>query len=143
MTKNRELQFHKKYLQIAKEISQLSYAQRNKVGAIIVRDNNILAFGFNGTPSGMDNCCEDLIDEKLVTKKEVLHAEVNAITKIAKSTNSSKNAAMYVTLGVCIECAKLIIQSGISFVYYLEDYRDSSGIDLLKKAKVKVKKLKI
>jgi dCMP deaminase len=130
-------------LKIAKEISQLSRAHRSKVGSVIVRNNNILAYGFNGTPSGMDNCCEDLIGGKLISKKEVLHSESNAIAKIAKSSYSSENAIMYITLGTCIECAKLIIQSGIKEVYYIEDYRDDSGIKLLKKAKIKVRKIKI
>lgn len=143
MNEQRKMQFHKAYLRIAKEISNLSRAERNKVGSIIVRDNNILAYGFNGTPSEMDNCCEDLIDGKLVSKKEVLHSESNALAKIAKSSQSSENATMYITLGTCIECAKLIIQAGIKEVYYAEDYRDDSGINLLKKAKIKVKKIEI
>jgi len=144
MNKNRILQFHKMYLKIAREISMLSYAERNKVGAIIVKDNNILAYGFNGTPNGTNNCCEYYDkNNNLVTKKEVLHAESNAIAKIAKSTNSSENSILYVTLGVCIDCAKQIIQAGIKEVYYIEDYRDSSGITLLKHSKIKINKLSI
>lgn len=122
------------YLSIATEISKASYCTRSKVGAIIVKDDNIISFGYNGTPSGFENVCE--IDNE--TKPEVLHAESNAITKCAKSFYSSKDATMYCTLSPCFECAKLIIQSGIAKVYYLKNYRDLSGIELLKKAKIYV-----
>ena len=143
MTKERQLEIHKTYLRIAIEISKLSRARRNKVGAIIVKDNNILAYGFNGTPSGFNNCCEEFINGKEITKKETIHAEVNSIYKIAKLTQSSEGAIMYITLGTCIECAKAIIQSGIKEIYYIEEYRDSSGMRLLKEAKIKVKKISL
>ena len=143
MTEERQLEIHKTYLRIALEISKLSRAKRNKVGALIVKDNNILAYGFNGTPSGFNNCCEEIINEKEVTKKEVLHAESNALAKVTSSTQSSKGASIYITLGTCFDCAKIIIQSKIKEVYYIEEYRDSSGIELLKKANIKVKKLEI
>ena len=120
------------YLSIAKEVSKASYCERSKVGAIIVKEDNIISFGYNGTPSGFKNICE--IDGQ--TKKDVLHAESNAITKCAKSFYSSNNSQMYLTLSPCFDCAKLIIQSGIKEVYYIEQYRDTSGIELLKQANV-------
>jgi len=127
------------YIDIAERVGQMSHATRKKVGAVLVKDNNILAFGYNGTPSGMDNSCEDTApildhgDEIItVTKREVLHAESNAIAKIAKSTQSADGATLYVTLSPCFECAKLIIQCGIQEVYYREKYRDESSITFLK-----------
>lgn len=138
------------YLNIAKEISKLSHANRRKVGAILVKKGNIISFGFNGTAAGFDNACEHG-DESIVstesgpnndlvgtTKREVLHAESNAITKCAKGKISSKKSTLYVTLSPCYECAKLIIQSGISKVYYSEEYRDTTGLDLLTQAKISV-----
>ena len=133
----------KTYIKIAKSLSEESKAQRKKVGCIIVKDDNIIAIGYNGTPSGFDNECEEYENGKLVTKKEVLHAESNAIAKCAKSVYSSKDADLYVTLSPCLECAKLIIQCGIKNVYYIEEYRDRSGLDLLIKAKVNVEALTI
>lgn len=131
------------YMKMAKAMSELSYAERKKVGAIIVSpQGQIISQGFNGTPSGFDNCCEyKLPDGTLKTKPEVLHAEANAITKNAKYQSSTKDATIYVTLSPCIECAKLIIQSEIKRVVYLEDYRDSSGLDLIRKCGVTVEKL--
>jgi len=125
------------YLKIAKDISGLSVAQRKKVGCVVVKDNSIISFGYNGTPHGFDNECE--IDG--VTKPEVLHAESNAITKIAKSTLSIEGSDMYLTLSPCFECAKLIIQSGIKTVYYMEEYRKTDGLKLLEKSKINVVKL--
>jgi dCMP deaminase len=125
------------YLSIAVAVSKASYCENYKVGAIIVKDDNIISFGYNGTPSGFTNKCE--IDG--VTRKEVLHAESNAITKCAKSFYSSKDAIMYCTLSPCFECAKLIIQSGILKVYYINNYRDLSGIQLLKKANIYVEQI--
>ena len=119
---------------LAEHISSASYAERKKVGCVIVKDNNIISFGYNGTPHGFNNICE----ENNITKKEVIHAESNAITKCAKSTLSSLDSDMYVTLMPCVECAKLIIQSGIKNVYYRESYRDLSGIELLKKSNINV-----
>ena len=115
------------------------------MGCIIVKDNTIISDGYNGTPSGFSNECEIRLDEfdenALMTKPEVLHAETNAITKLAKSTQSSDGATMYITIAPCFECSKLIIQSGISRVVYASDYRDEKGITLLKQAKIEVKKI--
>ena len=127
------------YLSIAKQISTASYCDNNKVGCIIVKDDNIISFGYNGTPSGFENICET----DGITKKEVLHAESNAITKCAKSFYSSYLATMYCTLSPCYDCAKLIIQSGIRRVYYINEYRDISGINLLKKANIDVKQIRL
>ena len=130
------------YMNMAIELSKLSHAQRKKVGALIVKDTQIIAEGYNGTPSGFDNSCEyiDYVDE-MYTKPEVLHAESNAITKIARSTNSSSGSTLYVTMAPCFECSKLIIQSGIVRVVYDEPYSKGEGITLLKKAGVEVEKL--
>lgn len=128
------LPLHAFYLRIAEETAQLSYCERKKVGAILVKDDNIVAFAYNGTVRGSDNVCEN---ENFETKREVLHAELNAIAKIAKSNMSSENSIMYVTLSPCIDCAKLIIQSGIKEVYYKELYRDPSGIQFLEDSMVK------
>ena len=125
---------HISYMNIAKEISKRSYAKRLKVGAIIVKNNSIIADGYNGMPYGFDNICET----DNVTNTEVLHAESNAIAKIAKSTQSSENGTMYVTVSPCLECAKLIIQSGIKNLYFETRYRTTAGIDLLKRAKINV-----
>lgn len=127
----------------AKRLSELSYARRLKVGAVIVRDDTVISYGYNGMPAGWDNNCEDTVwksDEsrELKTKPEVLHAESNAIAKLARSTNSGQGAAMFVTHGPCIECAKLIYQSGIQAVYYQQSYRDNSGIEFLKRSGVEV-----
>ena len=124
---------HECYMDIAKTIAMSSKSKRKKVGCIIVKQNNIIAIGYNGTPSGFNNNCE----KNGVTKKEVLHAESNAISKCSKSTYSSEGATMYVTLSPCIECSKLIIQSGIKRLFYNEKYRDDEGLKLLKKAKIK------
>jgi dCMP deaminase len=126
------------YLDICKTWSKLSYAKRKKVGCIIVKDGAIISDGYNGTPKGFDNVCEIEYDGNLKTKDEVLHAESNAITKLAKSTQSSVGATMYITISPCLGCAKLIIQSGISRVVYKNFYRSDEGIQLLKQAKIKV-----
>ena len=112
-----------------------SYCQRRKVGALIVKNQMIISDGYNGTPSGFENVCED---ENNLTKPYVLHAEANAITKIARSNNCSEGATMYVTASPCIECAKLIIQAGIKRVVYSEKYRLEDGLELLKKANIEV-----
>jgi dCMP deaminase len=125
---------HKVYMNIAYEISKMSYANRLKVGAILVKDNSIISFGYNGMPYGFNNICET--DD--ITNPEVLHAESNAITKICKSTQSSENASLYITTSPCFDCAKLIIQAGIKNVYYNNTYRNIDGIDLLKKANINV-----
>lgn len=135
----RNLQIDQVFLQVATDISSLSHAVRAKVGAIIVgKDNNIQAYGYNGTPTGFDNQAEIEVEEKLVTKPETLHAESNAIAKIAKSPVSCEGSTLYVTMSPCFECSKLIIQSGIKRVVYEIPYRETSGIDLLKKCNVKV-----
>ena len=124
-----------RYLRMARIWAENSYCKRRQVGALIVKNKSIISDGYNGTPSGFENICED---EQERTKPYVLHAEANAITKVAKSSNSSDGATLYVTASPCIECAKLIIQSGIRRVVYSELYRCSDGIELLKKADVKV-----
>jgi dCMP deaminase len=126
------------YMAMAKELSKLSYANRKKVGCLIVKDTQIISEGYNGTPKGFSNECEyrSYVDEEY-TKPEVLHAESNAISKIARSTNSSDGATLYVTLAPCFDCAKLIIQSGIARVLYDENY-NKNGLALLQQAGVDV-----
>ena len=121
------------YMRMARTWAENSYCQRRKVGAILVKDQMIISDGYNGTPSGFENICED---ENGVTKPYVLHAEANAISKVARSNNSSDGATLYVTASPCVECAKLIIQAGIKRVVFNELYRITDGIDLLKRAKV-------
>lgn len=125
---------------MAKEWSKMSYAKRKQVGCLIVRDGTIISDGYNGMPSGMNNVCED---ENNVTKWEVLHAELNAITKCAKNGNSVLGSTMYITLSPCKHCSLLIFQSGIKRVVYCENYRDNEGIEFLKKMKVDVDYIKI
>ena len=120
-----------RYLQMARIWAQNSYCQRRQVGALVVKDGMIISDGYNGTPSGFENVCED---ENNVTKPYVLHAEANAITKLARSSNNSDGSTIYITASPCIECAKLIIQAGIKRVVYGEQYRLTDGIDLLKRA---------
>jgi len=127
--------YDKAYLRIAKEWGKLSYCKRKQVGAIIVKDKMIISDGFNGTPSGFENCCED---EAHFTKWYVLHAEANAISKVARSTQSCEGATLYITLSPCKDCSKLIHQSGIKRVVYLEEYKDTSGVDFLIKAGIEV-----
>mgnify|MGYP003606224010 FL=1 len=127
--------YDKAYLRIAKEWSSLSYCKRKQVGAIIVKDRMIISDGYNGTPSGFENCCED---EEGLTRWDVLHAEANAILKVARSTQSCEGATLYITLSPCKECSKLIHQSGIKRVVYHNGYRDDSGIAFLRKAGVEV-----
>ena len=124
----------KRYLAMAEIWSQNSYCKRRQVGALLVKDKMIISDGYNGTPSGFENECED----NDVTKPYVLHAEANAITKVARSNNSSQGATLYVTSSPCIECAKLIIQAGIVRVVFSENYRVEDGINLLKRAEVEV-----
>lgn len=155
------------YMQVAYQFAKLSYAERRKVGCVIVKDKQVISFGYNGTPHGFENECEchvkmdpdasvwldiETIEEewpltdqggryKLTTKREVLHAESNAIMKVAKSTMSCDGAELYTTTCPCFDCAKLIIQSGIKKVYYTEDYRDMSGVELLKTAGIDVEQV--
>lgn len=135
MKEKKKEKYDKAYLRIAKEWGQLSYCQRKKVGAIIVKDRMIISDGYNGTPTGFENCCED--DEGL-TKWYVLHAEANAISKVARSTQSCEGATLYITLSPCKECSKLIHQSGVKRVVYHEGYKDDSGLEFLRKAGVEV-----
>lgn len=125
----------RRYMRMARIWAENSYCKRRQVGALIVKNKMIISDGYNGTPSGFENVCED---ENDVTKPYVLHAEANAITKIARSSNSSEGATMYVTASPCIECAKLIIQAGIKRVIYGEKYRLEDGLELLKKAGIEV-----
>ena len=140
MAKKSELD--KVYMSMAGELAMLSHATRRKVGCLIVKDTHIIAEGINGTPRGFDNKCEyvDHVDH-YYTKPEVLHAESNAITKLARSTNSSEGATLYVTCSPCFDCAKLIIQAGISSVVYRDEYSSDKGISLLRKAAIPVEKL--
>jgi dCMP deaminase len=140
IAEKKQVELDKRYIRMATVWSENSYCQRRKVGALIVKGNMIISDGYNGTPSGFENVCED---ENNVTKPYVLHAEANAITKIARSNNSSDGATLYVTASPCIECAKLIIQAGIIRVVYSEQYRLGDGIDLLKRAGINVVYLKI
>ena len=126
------------YMRMARTWSENSYCVRRKVGALLVKDQMIISDGYNGTPSGFENICED---ENGVTKPYVLHAEANAITKVAKSGNSSEGATLYVTASPCLECSKLIIQSGIKRVVYKDEYRLTDGIDLLRRAGIEVEKV--
>lgn len=130
--------FDSSYIQMAAIWAKNSYCKRRQVGALIVKDRMIISDGYNGTPSGFENICED---ENGVTKPYVLHAEANAITKVAKSGNSSAGATLYVTAAPCIECSKLIIQAGIKRVVYRDEYRLTDGIDLLRKAGIAVEKI--
>ena len=125
------------YMGMAKELAKLSHAERTKVGCLIVKDTQIISEGYNGTPKGFQNACEyySYVGE-MYTKPEVLHAESNAITKLARSTNSSDKSTVYVTLAPCFECAKLIIQSGVERVVYETKYRQNTGLSLLKEAGV-------
>ncbi|PKP32115.1 MAG: CMP deaminase [Bacteroidetes bacterium HGW-Bacteroidetes-16] len=132
--------FDKSYIEMAFVWARNSYCKRMQVGALIVKENMIISDGYNGTPSGFDNLCED---ENNITKPYVLHAEANAITKVAKSNNSSNGATLYVTDSPCIECAKLIIQAGIKRVVYSRKYRITDGLDLLNRAGVVVEQLGI
>lgn len=130
--------FDQSYLEMAGIWARNSYCKRRQVGALIVKDKMIISDGYNGTPSGFENICEE---ESGATKPYVLHAEANAITKVAKSGNSSLGATLYVTASPCMECAKLIIQSGIKRVVYKDEYRLTDGIDLLKRAGIEVERV--
>ncbi len=135
MTPEKQAQFDRSYLKMAAIWAQNSYCSRRKVGALIVKDRMIISDGYNGTPSGFENQCED---ENGCTKPYVLHAEANAITKVAKSNNSSEGATLYITDAPCVECAKLIIQAGIRRIVYCKDYRVTDGLDLLRRAGLEI-----
>ena len=131
--KEKQVKYDKAYLKMALEWGELSYCKRRKVGALIVKDKMIISDGYNGTPTGFENFCED---DEGYTKWYVLHAEANAIAKVSSSTQSTKGATLYITLSPCKECCKLIFQSGIIRVVYNKEYRDSSGLEFLEKAGV-------
>ena len=133
--KDKQLELDKRYMRMAAIWAENSYCERRKVGALIVKDKMIISDGYNGTPSGFENNCED---ENNTSLPYVLHAEANAITKVARSNNSSAGATLYVTASPCIECAKLIIQSGIVRVVYGEEYRIRDGIELLQRAGIEI-----
>ena len=131
------------YMDVAERFAELSSARRLHVGAIVVKDDRIISIGYNGMPAGWDNNCEDELHQpigrvNLVTKPEVLHAETNAIAKLAKSNESGMGAAMFITHAPCLDCAKLIFQSGITKVWYKTDYRDDSGVKFLAKSGIEV-----
>ncbi len=125
------------YMEVAKTFANLSTAKRLQVGAIVVKDDRIISIGYNGMPSGWDNCCE----HEGKTKPEVLHAESNCIAKLAKSSESGEGATMFITHSPCMDCAKLIYQSGITTVYYENEYRSTQGVEFLNKSNIKVKKI--
>jgi dCMP deaminase len=131
----KQRQFDIRYLQMARVWAENSYCERRKVGALLVKDNMIISDGYNGTPAGFENICEDDMGK---TKPYVLHAEANAITKVAKSANNCDGSTLYITASPCIECAKLIIQAGIKRVVYSEKYRLEDGLELLKRANIEV-----
>jgi len=139
MTKQEQLD--RRYMEMAFIWAKNSYCERRQVGALLVKDKMIISDGYNGTPCGFENICED--DTTGRTKPYVLHAEANAITKVARSHNSSEGATMYVTTSPCIECAKLIIQSGIKRVVYGESYHTPDGLDLLKRAGIELTQIKL
>lgn len=134
-TKEKQLRYDKAYLRMALQWGSLSHCERKQVGALIVKDSMIISDGYNGAPTGFDNCCED---ENQKTQWYVLHAEANAIMKVAKSTNNSNGATLYITLSPCRECSKLVLQSGIKRVVYLNAYKDDSGVKFLEKAGVEI-----
>ena len=138
MKNDKQKMLDRRYLRMAHIWAENSYCVRRKVGAIIVKDSMIISDGFNGTPSGFENVCED---ENGVTKPYVLHAEANAITKVARSNNSSLDATLYVTAAPCLECSKLIIQAGIRRVVFSELYRLCDGLELLRRAGIEVEQV--
>tara|TARA_B100000965_G_scaffold405941_1_gene442046 strand:+ start:106 stop:564 length:459 start_codon:yes stop_codon:yes gene_type:complete len=137
-SEEKQLRYDKAYLRMAIQWGKLSHCKRKQVGALIVKDSMIISDGYNGTPTGFDNCCED---ENGKTRWYVLHAEANAIMKVSKSTNNSNGATLYITLSPCKECSKLVLQAGIKRVVYTRAYKDDSGIEFLKQAGVEVKQI--
>jgi len=138
ISKEKQQQFDLRYIQMARIWAKNSYCKRRQVGALLVKDRMIISDGYNGTPSGFENDCEDENDQ---SKPYVLHAEANAITKVAKSNNSSNGATLYITDSPCMDCAKLIIQAGITRVVYGDEYRITDGIKLLEKAEIEIVKI--
>ncbi len=139
MSKSKQLRYDKAYLRMAMSWAKLSHCQRKQVGALIVKDDMIISDGYNGTPSGFDNCCEN---EQGETHWYVLHAEANAILKVAKSTNNARGATLYLTLSPCKDCSKLILQAGIKKVVFVNLYKDSEGVDFLEAAGVEIEQIK-
>lgn len=139
MSLKKQQKYDVAYLKMAQEWSKLSYCKRRQVGALIVKDKMIISDGYNGTPTGFENFCED---ETGYTKWYVLHAEANAISKVASSTQSCKGATLYITLSPCKECSKLIHQAGITRLVYLHEYKDNSGVKFLEKAGVNINHIK-
>jgi len=135
MTDKKQRRYDQAYLKMASEWSKLSHCKRKQVGALIVKDKMIISDGYNGTPTGFDNCCED---DDGSTKWHVLHAEANAILKVASSTQACQGATLYITLSPCKECSKLILQSGITRMVYANAYKDDSGVDFLRKANIEI-----
>jgi dCMP deaminase len=133
--KDKQLRYDLAYLKMAKEWSKLSHCKRKQVGALVVKDRMIISDGYNGSPTGYDNCCED---EDGKTLWYVLHAEANALMKIAKSTNNANEATLYITLSPCKECSKLILQAGIKRVVYCNDYKDKDGLNFLEESGIDV-----
>lgn len=140
MKEHKQLKYDTAYLKMAQEWGKLSYCNRKQVGAIIVKDRMIISDGYNGTPTGFENICED---EEGYTKWYVLHAEANAILKVAASTQSCKGATLYITLSPCKECSKLIHQAGIIRVVYAQAYKDDSGLQFMEKAGIELKHIEI
>lgn len=136
--REKKLRYDKAYLRMAKTWSELSHCARKQVGAIIVKDGMIISDGYNGAPSGFDNCCEN---ENGETHWYVLHAEANAILKVAKSTHNCSDATLYLTLSPCRDCSKLVVQSGIKRVVFINSYKDTSGVDFLKEAGIEVEQI--
>ncbi|MCH2223548.1 MAG: dCMP deaminase family protein [Crocinitomicaceae bacterium] len=134
----KKLRYDKAYLRMAQTWSELSHCSRKQVGAIIVKDGMIISDGYNGTPSGFDNCCENNAGE---THWYVLHAEANAILKVAKSTHNCQGATLYLTLSPCKDCSKLVLQAGISRVVYINEYKDKSGVDFLREAGIEIEQI--
>lgn len=136
--REKQLRYDKAYLKMALEWGKLSHCKRKQVGALLVKDSVIISDGYNGTPTGFDNCCED---EEEKTHWYVLHAEANAIMKVSKSTNSSLGATLYITLSPCKECSKLVLQAGIKRVVYMNNYKDNAGVKFLKQAGIEVEQI--
>lgn len=134
-SKEKQFRYDTAYLKMAQEWAKLSHCTRKQVGALIVKDRTIISDGYNGTPSGFDNCCED---ENGATFWYVLHAEANALTKLAKSNQNAKQATLYITLSPCKECSKLILQAGITRVVFIKSYKDTAGIDFLKESGIQL-----
>jgi len=138
MSEEKQLRYDKAYLRMASTWSELSHCSRKQVGAIIVRDGMIISDGFNGTPSGFDNCCENDAGE---THWYVLHAEANAILKVAKSTHNCQDATLYLTLSPCKDCSKLVVQSGIKRLVFMKGYKDQSGLEFLENSGIEIKQI--